>query len=88
MSNDIQAKGNPASVPGCAHESAQQCLDLALQAMGGRERLQQLKSVRLLSAGHTLLAEQSYRQEPFITSYERGQTTLDLVNQRCSKKRN
>jgi hypothetical protein len=50
--------------------------------MGGRERLQQVKSVRLQTIGHTLLAEQSYRQEPFITSYERDQTVLDLVNHR------
>jgi hypothetical protein len=50
--------------------------------MGGRERLQQVKSVRLETIGHTLLMEQSYRQEPFITSYERDRTTLDLVNHR------
>jgi len=41
-----------------------------------------LKSVRLQTIGHTLLMEQSYRQAPFITSYERGQVTLDLANQR------
>jgi hypothetical protein len=28
--------------------------------------------------------EQSYRQAPFITSYERGQLTMDLANQRLS----
>jgi len=78
----LQAKENSAGGPGCAHESAKQCVDLALEAMGGRERLQQVKSVRLQYIGHTLLAEQSYRQEPFITSYRRGQTTLDLTNQR------
>lgn len=79
MSTDVQAKGGFAGVSGCAHESAKQCLDRALEAMGGRDRLQQVKSVRLHTIGHTLLAEQSYRQEPFITSYERRQTTLDLV---------
>ena len=57
-------------------------MGLALEAMGGRERLQQVKSVRLETIGHTLLMEQSYRQEPFITSYERDRTTLDLVNHR------
>jgi hypothetical protein len=77
-----QAKETSAGGPGCAHESAKQCVDLALEAMGGRERLQQVKSVRLQYIGHTLLAEQSYRQEPFITSYKRGQTTLDLTDQR------
>ena len=50
--------------------------------MGGRERLQQLNSVRLKIVRHTLLMEQSYRQSPFITSYERGQIVLDLANQK------
>jgi hypothetical protein len=82
MTAGAQARETSAGGPGCDHESAKQCLDLALEAMGGRERLQQVKSVRLQYIGHTLLAEQSYRQEPFITSYRRGQTTLDLTNQR------
>ena len=68
--------------PGCAHESAQQCVTAALEAMGGRERLQQVASVRLQTVGHTLLMEQSYRQAPFIAAYERGHTTMDLTNQR------
>ncbi len=68
--------------PGCAQESAQQCLQLALDAMGGRARLEQLKSVRLQNIGHTLLMEQSYRQSPFITSYSRDITTIDLANKR------
>jgi hypothetical protein len=71
-----------AGVPGCAHESPQQCITAALEAMGGRERLQQVSSVRLQTVGHTLLMEQSYRQAPFITSYERGNITLDLAKQR------
>lgn len=80
-----QAKESSAGGPGCGDKSPKQCLELALDAMGGRDRLQQVKSVRLHTIGHTLLAEQSYRQEPFITSYERGQTTLDLANQRMIK---
>jgi len=51
--------------------------------MGGRDRLQALKSVRLQTIGHTLLMEQSYRQDPFLTSYEAGQTTLDFENGRA-----
>ena len=82
MTAGAQAKETSTGGPGCAHESAKQCVDLALEAMGGRERLQQVKSVRLQYIGHTLLTEQSYRQEPFITSYKRGQTTLDLANRR------
>jgi hypothetical protein len=85
MAADIQASESSASSPGCGDKTPKQCVDLALEAMGGRERLQQVKSVRLHTIGHTLLTEQSYRQEPFITSYERGQTTLDLVNQRMLK---
>jgi hypothetical protein len=50
--------------------------------MGGGDRLQQIKIVRLRTIQHTALAEQSYRQDPFITSYESDQTTLDLANQR------
>ena len=77
-----------AGAPGCAQQSAQQCVTAALDAMGGRERLQQVASVRLQTVGHTLLMEQSYRQAPFITSYERGRTTLDLANQRLLKEAN
>ena len=75
-----------ADVPGCKDKSPLQCVDFAMEAMGGRDRLQQIKSVRLHTIEHTALAEQSYRQDPFITSYERGQTTLDLANQRVLTK--
>jgi hypothetical protein len=79
------AKEKPTVAPGCVHESPQQCVTAALEAMGGRERLQQVVSVRLQTVGHTLLSEQSYRQAPFITAYERGNITMDLVNQRLLK---
>jgi hypothetical protein len=72
----------PSEHPGCADRTAMQCVDLALGAMGGRERLLQLKGVQLQLVGHTLLVEQSYRQDPFISSYERDVTTLDLANGR------
>ena len=85
MAPRVQAKQSSVGGPGCGDKSPRQCLELALDAMGGRDRLQQVKSVRLHTIGHTLLAEQSYRQEPFITSYERSQTTLDLTNQRMLK---
>src|ERR1035438_2537177 len=80
VASSILAQKNPAGGPGCTIQSAKQCVGLALDAMGGRERLEKLKSVRLKTIGHTLLMEQSYRQAPFITSYERGQVTFDLVN--------
>lgn len=68
--------------PGCPQKQPKQCVEMALEAMGGRQRLQQISSVRLRTIGHTLLMEQSYRQEPFIISYDRGQTTLDLAHRR------
>ena len=46
------------------------------------ERLQKVASIRMDTTGHTLLMEQSYRQAPFITSYERDHITMDLANQR------
>lgn len=79
------AKEKFPTAPGCAHESPQQCVGAALEAMGGRDRLQQVTSVRLQTDGNTLLTEQSYRQAPFITSYERGHVTMDLANQRLLK---
>ena len=80
-SGAVAAAHSPAT-PGCVGGGAKECVGLALEAMGGRERLQQVKSVRFDTMGHTLLVEESYRQEPFITSYERDRTTLDLVNHR------
>ena len=74
--------GNSAEAPGCPQESPQECVAAALEAMGGRERLQRVANIRLQTVGHTLLMEQSYRQAPFITSYDRGHTTLDLAKQR------
>jgi len=76
------AKDRAVENPSCVQQSALQCAQLAMDAMGGRERLEQLKSIRLQNIGHTLLMEQSYRQAPFIASYSRDVTTLDLANQR------
>jgi hypothetical protein len=78
----LHAGGKAVAAPGCPHESPQQCITAALEAMGGRERLQQVASVRMQTVGHTLLMEQSYRQAPFIAAYERGHITMDLANQR------
>jgi len=82
MAAGVRANEKPIGTPGCVHESAQQCVTAALEAMGGRERLQQVTSVRLQTVGHTLLMEQSYRQAPFIAAYQRGHTTMDFANQR------
>ena len=45
--------------PGCEGTDAGHCLELALNAMGGRERLAAVKSVRLDVIGHTAMTEQS-----------------------------
>jgi hypothetical protein len=78
----VYAQGGEVGGPGCSAVSAQQCVALALDAVGGRERLEKLTSVRLQTVSHTLLTEQSYRQAPFITSYERDLTTMDLAGKR------
>jgi hypothetical protein len=66
----------------CTGLLPQACLGLAVEAMGGRERLESIHTVRLDSISHTALMEQSYRQDPFITSYERDRTTIDLTGGR------
>jgi hypothetical protein len=76
------AQDTSTNAPGCHDKTAKQCVDLALDAMGGRDRLEKIKSIRVQTIGHTLLTEQSYRQAPFITSYDRGQSTLDFAGQR------
>jgi hypothetical protein len=55
---------------------------MALTAMGGRARLAAIHNVQSDVIGHTLLTEQSYRQEPFITAYQRDQQTLDFAHDR------
>ena len=67
---------------GCAGMNPQQCVSAALDAMGGRGRLQELTNVRLQTVSHTLLTEQSYRQAPFFTSYEHDLITMDLAGKR------
>ena len=66
---------------GCG-STAKDCVALAISAMGGRERLESVKSVRVDLIGHTALMEQSYRQSPFITSYERDKIILDFAGNR------
>jgi hypothetical protein len=68
--------------PGCEGLEPKACLEKALEAMGGRQRLDNIRTVRLDAVGHTELMEQSYRQSPFITSYVRKQVTIDYVGQR------
>jgi hypothetical protein len=61
--------------------SAPACLDLAIDAMGGRERLFGIKTLSYESLGYTQLTEQSYRQAPFISSYTHTKGTIDFQRQ-------
>jgi hypothetical protein len=67
---------------GCEKAGPKSCLMLSINAMGGLDRLKGIKSLHTRSIGHTLLAEQSYRQEPFITSYQQDTETVDLTGSR------
>jgi hypothetical protein len=67
--------------PHCA-PTPRDCVALALAAMGGRERIEAVKGLGLEGIQHTLLVEQSYRQEPFITAYARTQEKIDFATQR------
>lgn len=73
------------SNPGCANADVHQCVALALSAMGGSDRLAALHTIRMEVIGDTDLMEQSYRQQPFIRSYERDHVTVDLAHQRIAK---
>ena len=80
LASEAKAKDATIVSPGCERHSPKECLNLALDAMGGRERLREVRNIKLHTIGHTLLMEQSYRQDPFIASYENATTTLDLAN--------
>jgi len=75
------AGGSARATPQCA-PTPKDCVALALKAMGGRERIEAVKALSLEGAQHTLLVEQSYRQEPFITAYARTQEKIDFTAQR------
>jgi hypothetical protein len=68
--------------PGCELVDARACVQRAINAMGGSQRLASIHNASYEVIGHTVLAEQSYRQQPFITSYERDKVTVDFDKQR------
>ncbi len=70
------------TTPACA-PTPKDCVGLALDAMGGRERIEAVKALSLEGIQHTLLVEQSYRQDPFITAYARTQEKMDFAAQRA-----
>jgi hypothetical protein len=73
--------GDASPLSHCA-TTPKECVSFALDAMGGRERLDAIKSIGLEGIQHTLLVEQSYRQEPFITAYARTREKIDFSGQR------
>ena len=79
----VRAQTSPAGGadhPGCRSITARQCVARAIEAMGGATALRSISSARLDVAAHTLLTEQSYRQAPFITAYDRIQMSVDFRN--------
>jgi hypothetical protein len=70
------------SAPGCEKIEAKECVSLAIDAMGGRQKLEAIQSASSDVIGHTALMEQSYRQAPFITSYERDHIIVDFAHKR------
>ncbi|AND67859.1 hypothetical protein ATSB10_04050 [Dyella thiooxydans] len=70
------------NAPGCGTLTPRACLDTAIDAMGGRARLQSVSHIEWQGMGHTLLMEQSYRQEPFLASYQRYHEWLDFAGAR------
>lgn len=77
----IHAQTSPAT-PGCEGLDARACLQLSIKAMGGRDRLDAVTGAEIQGLGHTLLMEQSYRQAPFLSSYQRFHEWLDFAGQR------
>jgi hypothetical protein len=70
------------AIDSCGKITPRDCAMLAIDAMGGRERLESLKNIRTESIGHTSIMEQSYRQDPFFSSYQHSHETLDLAGRR------
>ncbi|WP_426699681.1 hypothetical protein ACPPVV_09610 [Rhodanobacter sp. Col0626] len=68
--------------PGCESMDAKACVQQAINAMGGSGKLAGIHSASYETIGHTVLAEQSYRQQPFITSYEHEKVVVDFDHQR------
>jgi hypothetical protein len=77
----MAAQAQPGT-PGCDGLAARECVALAQTAMGGAQKLADVHSVRLDVISHTTVMEQSYRQAPFYTAYERDKTTIDLAGAR------
>lgn len=64
--------------PGCERLTARQCVSQAVSAMGGERKLAAITNARLEIAEHRELAEQSYQQAPFLTTYSRVRRSVDF----------
>jgi hypothetical protein len=64
--------------PGCEHATPHACVGFAMAAMGGASKLAAIRNEQLDIVEHRPLAEQSYRQAPFLTSYARVQRLVDF----------
>jgi hypothetical protein len=71
--------------PGCDQADAKACLEQAITAMGGRQRLAGIHEESYETMGYAQLPEQSYRQQPFYTYYEKDQARIDFDKQRVSR---
>jgi len=71
--------------PGCESINAKACVEQAIDAMGGSQRLTNIHSVSYEAIGQTILPEQSYRQQPFLTSYEREKVVIDFDHKRLAR---
>ncbi|MBB2170876.1 MBL fold metallo-hydrolase [Gluconacetobacter asukensis] len=63
--------------PGCAGLAPHACIGIALEAMGGANRLAGVRTARYAIIGHREEAEQSYRQAPFQIEYGRETRIVD-----------
>ena len=68
--------------PGCENISARACVALSITAMGGKQALQAIHTIQLDTLDNTALAEQSYRQQPFLQAYDRTQISIDFDKSR------
>lgn len=72
--------------PGCDGKTPKQCVEAGIDAMGGRARLEAVRSVRVRTLGHLQLTEQSDRQEPFNEVFFDNHAILDFDRQRMWQK--
>jgi len=70
----------------CQASGPKSCIASILDAMGGRKSLESVNLLHLELVSHTQVAEQSYRQEPFLTSDAHTTAILDLKGRRVYRK--